>query len=306
MNVDNLFGELPGVKVGEVFENRVALSKSGVHKPSMSGIWGSQVHGAYSIVLSGGYEDDVDQLDYILYTGQGGQDLPGGKQIKDQEFIRGNKALAINKEEHLPVRVIRGYQVEFGPDNGYRYDGVYYVNNFYKQKGKSGFFIYRFELVTAQTYDSLLQSITPTLKTDNTLPERVNVLSSKIIRNQSIVKKVKELNNNTCQVCWEYLEGVNGPISVGAHIKPLGGIHNGPDILSNLLCLCPNHHALFDSYGFYIDQNFNIVSLRQNLSKNKDMKLLLNTRHKIEKSFLKYHQDKFEEVTNNSKIQLIQ
>ena len=108
---DKLFGEIPGIKIGDVFENRAALSEAGIHRPSMAGIWGSQETGAYSIVLSGGYEDDIDQLDYILYTGQGGQDAQGGQQVKDQEFTRGNKALAINMEEHLPVRVNRGYQV---------------------------------------------------------------------------------------------------------------------------------------------------------------------------------------------------
>ena len=37
------------------------------------------------------YEDDIDDLNYILYTGQGGQDRPGGNQIADQEFVKGNK-----------------------------------------------------------------------------------------------------------------------------------------------------------------------------------------------------------------------
>lgn len=32
------------------------------------------------------------------------------------------------------------------------------------------------------------------------------------------------------------------------HIKPLGGEHNGPDVRENILCVCPNHHALLD-YG---------------------------------------------------------
>jgi len=65
----------------------------------MAGIWGSQSLGAYSFVLSGGYEDDIDNLVYILYTWQGGQDVPSGKQIKDQEFTKGNPALTINKFE---------------------------------------------------------------------------------------------------------------------------------------------------------------------------------------------------------------
>jgi len=292
---ENLFGEIPGIQVGDVFKNRVELSEAGIHRPPIAGIWGSQEIGAYSIVLSDGYEDDIDQLDYILYTGHGGQDESRSKQVKDQEFTRGNKALAINMEEQLPVRVNRGHQVEYGPQSGYRYDGIYYVKNFYKEKGKSGFFIYRYELVTAQNFDFLTEKIKSTFKEDYVLPERTDVISSRIKRDQSIVKKVKELNNNTCQVCGEYFEGVNGPISVGAHIRGLGGIHNGPDIISNLLCLCPNHHALFDSYGFYIDKDLNIVSLEQELPHNPEKRLITNTKHKIDKEFLKYHQEKYEE-----------
>ena len=292
---ENLFGEIPGIQVGDVFKNRVELSEAGIHRPPIAGIWGSQETGAYSIVLSDGYEDDIDQLDYILYTGHGGQDESRSKQVKDQEFTRGNKALAINMEEQLPVRVNRGHQVEYGPQSGYRYDGIYYVKNFYKEKGKSGFFIYRYELVTAQNFDFLTEKIKSTFKEDYVLPERTDVISSRIKRDQSIVKKVKELNNNTCQVCGEYFEGVNGPISVGAHIRGLGGIHNGPDVISNLLCLCPNHHALFDSYGFYIDKDLNIVSLEQELPHNPEKRLITNTKHKIDKEFLKYHQEKYEE-----------
>ena len=45
--------------------------------------------GACSIVLSGGYEDDIDDLNYIQYTGQGGQNYPSlGKQVKDQESFK--------------------------------------------------------------------------------------------------------------------------------------------------------------------------------------------------------------------------
>ena len=53
------------------------LSKARIHGPTMAGIWGREIEGACSIVLSGGYEDDIDELDYIFYTGQGGQDIPG-------------------------------------------------------------------------------------------------------------------------------------------------------------------------------------------------------------------------------------
>ena len=48
----------------------------------MAGIWGRENEGACSIVLSGGYEDDIDDFDYIKYTGHGGQDSPGGNKLQ--------------------------------------------------------------------------------------------------------------------------------------------------------------------------------------------------------------------------------
>ena len=135
-----MFGHINGVRPGQLFESRKALAEAGVHKPPMAGIWGA-AEGAYSTVLSGGYEDDIDQLDYILYTGQGGLDTPGGKQIADQEFSRGNKGLKLSCEYDLPVRVIRGQQIDNGPVSGYRYDGLYYVKNYGIVRGSSGFLI---------------------------------------------------------------------------------------------------------------------------------------------------------------------
>lgn len=49
----------------------------GVHRPHIAGIHGRETDCAYSIVLSGGYEDDIDNGDEFLYTGSGGRDLSG-------------------------------------------------------------------------------------------------------------------------------------------------------------------------------------------------------------------------------------
>ena len=35
------------------------VSETGIHRPHVAGIHGRDADGAYSIVLSGGYEDDV-------------------------------------------------------------------------------------------------------------------------------------------------------------------------------------------------------------------------------------------------------
>ena len=63
------FGEIPGIKIGDIFNSRKELYASGLHMQIQAGIWGWQDEGACSIVLSDGYEDDIDELNYILYTG---------------------------------------------------------------------------------------------------------------------------------------------------------------------------------------------------------------------------------------------
>lgn len=62
---------------------------------------------AVSIVLSGQYEDDVDNSEEVVYTGQGGNDLLGNKrQIKDQVMCRGNLALKVcNMEYSLHISI---------------------------------------------------------------------------------------------------------------------------------------------------------------------------------------------------------
>ena len=50
-----------------------------------------------------------------------------------------------------------------------------------------------------------------------------------------------------------FLPSPSGPIAIGAHIQGLGRPHNGPDIIENMLCLCPNHHDQFDNYSYHID-----------------------------------------------------
>jgi hypothetical protein len=105
---ERLFGHVPGYPEGSRFESRAELSKAGVHRPTVAGISGSEREGADSIVLSGGYEDDQDLGDEIVYTGHGGRDPGGGRQIADQNFTRGNRALAYSSLNGLPVRVVRG------------------------------------------------------------------------------------------------------------------------------------------------------------------------------------------------------
>lgn len=59
-----------GVLVGESWESRLECRQWGVHFPPVAGIAGQSKHGAQSVVLSGGYEDDEDHGEWFLYTGR--------------------------------------------------------------------------------------------------------------------------------------------------------------------------------------------------------------------------------------------
>lgn len=59
-----------GVLVGETYDGRIECRQWGVHFPMISGIAGQSKHGAQSVVLSGGYEDDEDHGEWFLYTGR--------------------------------------------------------------------------------------------------------------------------------------------------------------------------------------------------------------------------------------------
>lgn len=71
-----------------------------------------------------------------------------------------------------------------------------------------------------------------------------------IVRNQTLVRKVKKIRDNTCQICQNKLQiGPNSYYSEVHHLRPLGNPHKGLDKMENMLCVCPNCHKKLD-YGF--------------------------------------------------------
>lgn len=84
-----------------------------------------------SIVVSGEYQDDCDDGDHLVYTGQGGNDLLGNKrQRQDQVLKTANLALARNAEYCVPVRLIRNHTTPQGRE--LVYDGLYDVKSYRK------------------------------------------------------------------------------------------------------------------------------------------------------------------------------
>lgn len=256
---DLVFGEVPAVPVGSAFRDRESLSKAGVHRPNQGGIGGRQGVGADSIVVSGGYQDDEDLGDLIIYTGQGGRDGNTGLQVADQELTRGNLALARSCDEGLPVRVVRGAGGDptFSPSHGYRYDGLYFVTSYWSQAGTHGFRIWRFRLERNPADQDVSPSASPLPAGDDTVPTYSAV--QRMVRNTAVTQAVKDLYDHTCQICGTRLETSSGPYAEGCHVIPRGKPHHGPDTPANVLCLCPNCHVRFDRGGFYIDGDLTVV-----------------------------------------------
>ncbi len=143
-----VFGHVPGVAVGALFPDRVALSAARVHRPRRAGICGRAKEGAESLVLNCAFVDDQDGGDQIVYTGSGARHPKTGRQIGDQTLTRSNLALAESARRRLAVRVSRGVgeRVWSPPVEGYRYDGLYTVEDYYADTGQDGYRIWRFRL----------------------------------------------------------------------------------------------------------------------------------------------------------------
>lgn len=281
-----IFGHIPGYPEGSFFESRAELNASRMHIPTQAGISGSQTEGAESIVLSGGYEDDMDYGDVVIYTGHGGRDASTGQQTYDQPFTRGNRALALSKQNGLPVRVIRGsnHDSPHSPPAGYSYDGLYAVEEYWHERGKSGFRIWRFRL------RKIPEEITPGQRVNEEtaeylLPRRPEVRTSRIIRVTARARKIKALYDHECQMCGTRLECPAGPYSEAAHIRPLGAPHDGPDTEDNILCLCPNHHVLFDNGAVTIADDLTLIGEAKTL--------IVHKNHQINQDFLAYHREHF-------------
>jgi E3 ubiquitin-protein ligase UHRF1 len=156
------FGPIPpeadprgtGVQVGEWWRDRLHCRQWGAHFPHVAGIAGQAKVGAQSVVLSGGYEDDLDEGDWFLYTGSGGRDLSGNKRTNkiqsfDQTFDAMNKALKLSCLHGLPVRVVRSFKEKrsaYAPpqETPVRYDGIYRIVKCWRKKGRQGHLMCRY------------------------------------------------------------------------------------------------------------------------------------------------------------------
>jgi putative restriction endonuclease len=201
----------------------------------------------------------------------------------------GNLALARSCTNGLPVRVIRGSggNSKYSPSIGYRYDGLFTVEAFWHQKGADGHEIWRFRLVSLAGSDSTSQAEE---RGDNILKGiRFNSVQ-RLVRSTAVVQAVKVAHDYTCQICRTQLRTFVGPYAEGAHIRPLGEPHSGPDVQSNVLCLCPDCHVQFDYGAFVVHDDLRVYNLIAEIP----MEPLRTVRqHTIDRAQLAYHRGLF-------------
>lgn len=280
-----LFGAVDGVSPGDWFKDRIELYEAGVHRHKEAGIVGGGKEGAESIVISGGYIDDQDRGDVIIYTGHGGRDRATKRQVADQELTRQNLALAVSCDRGIPVRIIRGSKgnPEHSPSSGYRYDGLFAVTRYWEEPGRDGFKIQRFEL---ERHPEPRPTTEPSEATGPA--ERIPTTTHRIVRNTALGRNVKELHDFTCQICNVKLQTVTGGYAEAAHIQPLGSPHDGPDIGANLLCLCANCHVRFDKHAISIEDD---LSVWDRISGAYLGQLRIHPKHQIDPRYLRYHRE---------------
>ena len=267
------YGEPAEALRGRTFPNRTALRASGLHRPLQAGIDFAPGQAAASVVLSGVYADD-DRGDSIVYTGQGGLAPGTSHAIADQKPIRGNAALIRNRNTGIPVRVIRKV------GTGFCYDGLFSVDGYFRERPSDGFLRWRYMLHSVPPDGVLI------LRDDSSRPARVEQTIQRIVRDTRVTRHIKEIYDYTCQVCDVCLPTPVAPYAEAAHIRPLGHPHDGKDLLSNVLCLCPNDHVLLDFGAITVLPETLVVTGDRRVE---GRVLLVRPRHEIDRANLDYH-----------------
>lgn len=115
---------------------------------------------------------------------------------------------------------------------------------------------YRYGYVIVEALPDAAPSGAQTAADVGQLPKplrRANIVS-RIVRDSALVRSLKALHADRCQICGIVLRAADGSrYSEGHHLRPLGGDHAGPDVAENIIIVCPNDHALLDLGWIRVD-----------------------------------------------------
>ncbi|MWA11351.1 YDG/SRA domain-containing protein [Streptomyces sp. BA2] len=310
-------GHISGVAPGAVFHRRADVLRAKLHGDQQRGIStlrdpdGSKV--ADAIVLNGGYEDDEDHWTWVRYTGASpdkDRDAVTKKLLRSQSWsYADNAALNLSYERKHPVRIVRGYKGDerYSLRDQYRYDGLYEITEVRTATSKSpapdGTSIQICQFDLHRLPDSQ-QQVTPVEKRiaelleqgeldgddAEKIPESRTTQVQRLVRDAAAARRIKDLYDGRCQVCDVRLVGPDEkPYSEGAHIKPLGNPHGGPDVERNILCLCPNCHVRLDLGSILIEDDWTIVVRSGGEGASVLPKLTVKRGHQVHLDYVRYH-----------------
>ncbi|MFJ6723329.1 YDG/SRA domain-containing protein [Streptomyces sp. NPDC091281] len=323
-------GHIDGVVPGEVYPRRADVMNAQLHYTNQKGISlfkdEDGVYVADAIVLNGGYVDDHDEWTKVRYTGAS----PGvDKDPQDETLLvrsqsweyEDNAALKLSYERGHAVRIIRGYKGDkrYSPAKGYRYDGLYRVTAIRTAVSKSPapadapIEICQFDLErlpepeqeqtdVEREIAAVLEREAPDahvsldhdleLGPEPTSPGTRVTRVQRIVRDRATVQRVKALYDHECQMCGARLLGPGRkPYSEGAHLKPLGAPHLGPDVERNILCLCPNCHVRLDIGSVVIADDWSLIARTALFGDPLRATLKLHRQHRVHNDYVRYHRE---------------
>lgn len=123
--------------------------------------------------------------------------------------------------------------------------------------------------------------------------QRVERMEQKRDRRKSAA--IKRIYNNECQFCGVCLKVSDSQYySEAAHIRAVGKPHDGPDLMRNMLVLCPNHHLQFDRGILRLEKVGDSYRIRSREVGDPLEGKTLTLRHEIDDIFVEYHFKSFE------------
>lgn len=223
----------------------------------------------------GPYSDEISGSQFT-YIGEG--------RTGDQERKAGNKALVESMRIPLPIFFFH----KGSDDEAWEYQGrVEVIDYEYGYHDPEGRKVFQFTLRRAHEEDEPVDEHEGV--PDIGRPERVETTRSRVVRNTSLVDDLKSRYGHQCQVCGSRrFRTPEEPYAEGHHLQPLGHPHDGPDVASNLLVLCPNHHADFDYGMIELDPDTYRIAHAYDASVDGDHLRVAPT-HELDSSFVEYH-----------------
>lgn len=89
--------------------------------------------------------------------------------------------------------------------------------------------------------------------------ERARRATSQLVRRAMFSKRVREAYGDACAMC-----GLGAGLVAGAHIYPASA-PGSPDVTTNGIALCHNHHAAFDAHRVHVDPATLAIRLHDDL-----------------------------------------